>query len=201
MAKGWALFLAGLGLVLGGVAGFFFAIHMNPETADRYVLDLGSVGEWFSGLGAFAAVVTALVIADKQRRDNAEKVLLSCRLVSAIDGTELYDAKDLVIEVVSAGNRPVRLQSAKIWANPGESGYRISSAGAAGAGFPIELNYGENTDIRLEFQRAKDVCDYFQKEHGGDFSSARITVCSTLGSWELSIARQLVEWKALRANK
>ncbi len=201
MAKGWTLFIAAVGLVAGGFAGFFFAIHMNPETADRYVLDLGSVGEWFSGLGAFAAVVTALIIADKQRRDNAEKVLLTCGILSAIDGTEMHDAKDLVIEAVSAGNRPVRLKSAKIWAKPGESGHRIYSAGVSGAGFPIELNYGESLDIRLPFQRAKEVCDYFRSKHGGDFSNARITVYSTLGSWDLSIARQLIEWNALQANK
>ena len=179
----------------------YFAIHMNPETADRYVLDLGSVGEWFSGFGAFAAVITALLIADKQRRDNAEKLLLTCRISSAIDGTQMYNAQDLVIEIVSAGYRPVRLKSAKIWAKPGESGHRIYSAGVAGAGFPLELNYGETLDIRLPFRRAKEVCEYFQSKHGGDFSNARITVYSTLGSWDLSIAKQLVEWKTLQANK
>ncbi|WP_223553440.1 hypothetical protein [Pseudomonas sp. BF-R-01] len=201
MARGWTALIAILGTVAGGFAGFFFAIHMNPETADRYVLDLGSVGEWVSGIGALVAVVTAILLADQQRKDNAERLVLNCQLMTADDATAIYGARDVVVEIVSAGNRPSRIKGAKIWATPGESGHRIYYAGPAGKGFPLELNYGETLDIRLEHRRAMEVCEYFNSRHEGDFSNAKMTVFTTLGSHDIDLSSQLREWKAMQEQK
>lgn len=198
MTNGWVLSIAIASLVVGVFTGFFFAIHMNAETADRYVLYLGSVGEWVSGIGALVAVVTAVVLADKQRKDAAEHLILGCDLRIANDGTALYGELDIVVEVVSSGLRPAKIKSVKVWGTPGESGYRIFSPRSSGHSFPVELNYGDTLDIRLESQRCAQIIDFFKVKHGGDLSKARLTVSSTLASWDIDISKQLARWKLKR---
>lgn len=201
MTKGWMLLIVGIAFIAGGFAGFFFAIHMNAETADRYVLYLGSVGEWVSGIGALVAVIVAVLLADKQRKDAAERLLINCDLMIASDATAICDARDVVVEVISAGARPAKIKGVKIWGKAGESGYRIFNVGTAGQGFPIDLNHGETMDIRLQSQRCAEIFEFFEKYHRGDISKARLTVFSTLASWDVDISSQLAKWKLQRDQK
>lgn len=187
MARGWAAVIAVVGASIGGLAGFLIAIQMNPSTADRYVLSLGSVGEWFSGVGAFAAVITAIVLADNQRRENMERIVLKCELKRFVHGDPLNTAKSLVVGVVSTGNRPARLTGAKILARQGGVQWMAFHSGEKGRGFPVDLNYGEETDIWIGAGEIKDLIESFD----GDFSNTKMTVTSTLMSWEIDISEKL----------
>ncbi len=196
MAKGWAALIAVIGMSVGVLAGFLTAIQMNPGTADRYVLSLGSVGEWVSGVGALAAVVVAIVLADKQRQENMERIVLKCDLQRFRNDGAGSVAKSLVVDAVSSGNRPARLTGAKILDRKGNICWTGHHAGEAGKGFPIELNYGEKTEIWIGAVDVKDVIEHFD----GDFSSAKMIVTSTLASWEINISEHLKQLQFYRDN-
>lgn len=196
MAKGWAALIALIGMSIGCLAGFLIAIQMNPGTADRYVLSLGSVGEWVSGVGALAAVVAAFVLADMQRRENMERLVLKCDLKRFRNDGACSVAKSLVVDIVSIGNRPARLTGAKILDRQGRICWTGYHAGETGKGFPIELNYGEQIDIWIGGVDVKDVIDHFED----DFSNAKMIVTTTLVSWDINISGKLKQLQFDRAN-
>lgn len=196
MAKGWVAFLS-VFCVAGGVsAGFLAGIQVNPNTADRYVLNLGSVGEWFSGFGALAAVVTAIALAEKQRRDNSERIELSPEVRQLPSGAEINRSKSLAVDVVSVGNRPARLTGAKILCSDGTIRWRGFCCGPEGKGFPVNLNYGENTQVWIASGEVKDFLETFD----GDFSGTKMIITTTLKSWNVDISEKLKQLKLERDN-
>ncbi|WP_313003474.1 hypothetical protein [Pseudomonas sp.] len=196
MAKGWAVFVGAIGVSVGFLAGFLSAIRMNPATADRYVLSLGSVGEWVSGIGALAAVVTAVVIAEKQRRENMEQISFTPSLKRLVNVSPMSSERSLVVDVVSTGNRPARIIGAKILNPSGKSCWVSNHAGESGKKFPIDLNYGEGLDIWIESLDVRSVLESFDD----GCSKAKMVVNTTLGSWDVDVSQQLAILKKERNN-
>lgn len=186
--------------VISGLFGLTAGINFNPASTVKFVPNWGSVGDWVSGIGALLAVVVAVRLADMQRKDNAEKVNLKCQIKPADNASMIFGGKDLVVELISSGNRPVRVSGATIGAKGKESGWKAYMAGPTGQGFPINLNYGEGTEIRLSFRDVTVVLDHFNSEYQGDLTKAQVTVFSTLGHWELDVSAELSELKMLRGK-
>lgn len=184
--------------VLGGLLGLTAGVNLNPNVTVSFVPNWGSLGDWVSGVGALLAVVVAIWLADTQRKDNAEKLTLRCGIKPASDGTMIFGGRDLVVELISSGNRPVRVSGAQIGAKGKIGGWKAYMAGPTGRGFPFTLNYGEGEEIRLSFRDVSDVLDHFSAEYHGDLSKAKATVFSTLGHWEVDISKTLSELKTIR---
>ncbi|MBV4477871.1 Asp23/Gls24 family envelope stress response protein [Pseudomonas botevensis] len=187
-----------IAFVLGGLFGLTAGINLNPDATVRFVPNWGSVGDWVSGVGALLAVVVAIWLADTQRKDNAEKLNLKCAVKPVSDASMIFGGKDLVVELISSGNRPVRVSGAQIGAKGKEGGWTAHMAGPTGKGFPFTLNYGEHEEIRLSFRDVSDVLEHFNSQHNGNLSNARARVFSTLGHWEVDVSDTLLELKKLR---
>jgi hypothetical protein len=192
-------FLIAIGLLIafifGGLFGLTAGINLNPESTVQYVPNWGSVGDWVSGIGAFLAVIVAIWLADTQRKDNAERLKLTGTIGPSNNGSAMFGGVDLVIDIVSSGNRPVNLSGARIGVANFNSGWNAYMTGSTGKGFPVLLNYGESTQIRLSQGDMKMVFKYFDDKHQGDLSKAQITVFSTLGHWQLDLSDLLVQLK------
>lgn len=192
-------FLIAIGLpiafIFGGLFGLTAGVYLNPDSTVQYVPNWGSVGDWVSGIGAFVAVIVAVWLADTQRKDNAERLKLNGAIQPSNNGSALFGGVDLVIDVVSSGNRPVNLSGARIGVKNFDSGWNAYMAGSTGKGFPVLLNYGESTQIRLSQGDAKAVFRHFDNNHQGDLSKAQITVFSTLGHWQLDLSDLLAQLK------
>lgn len=184
--------------VLGCLLGLTAGVNLNPNATVSFVPNWGSLGDWVSGVGALLAVVVAVWLADTQRKDNAEKLTLKCGIKPAADGSSIFGGCDLVVELISSGNRPVRVSGAQIGAKGKAGGWKAYMAGPTGRGFPFTLNYGDGEEIRLSFRDVSDVLDHFSTEHQGDLSKAQATVFSTLGHWEIDISATLSELKTIR---
>lgn len=197
------LVLGGMALafLLGGFLGLTVGINLNPQSTVQFVPDWGSVGDWVSGLGALLAVVVAIWLADVQRKENAEKLQLRCEIKPAADGSSIFGGKDLVVELISSGNRPVRVSGARIGAKKSPKGWTAYMAGPTGRGFPFTLNYGESEEIRLSYSDVTDVLRFFDANHDGDLSIAQAVVFSTLGHWELDVSAILSELKRYREKQ
>ncbi|AQY67430.1 hypothetical protein [Pseudomonas veronii] len=187
--------------VLGCLLGLTAGVNLNPNATVSFVPNWGSLGDWVSGVGALLAVVVAVWLADTQRKDNAEKLTLKCGVKPANDGSMIFGGRDLVVELISSGSRPVRVSGAKIGAKGKAGGWKAYMAGPTGKGFPFTLNYGEGEEIRLSFRDVSDVLDHFSAEYQGDLSKAQATVFSTLGHWEVDISTTLSELKMLREKQ
>jgi hypothetical protein len=136
-----------------------------------------------------------------QRKDNAEKMNLKCKIKPSDNASMIFGGKDLVVELISSGNRPVRVSGAKIGAKGKEGGWKAYMAGPTGQGFPFSLNYGDGTEIRLSYRDVTAVLDHFNSEYQGDLTRAQVTVFSTLGHWELDVSAELSEIKMHRERE
>ena len=185
-------------LVLGGLLGLTAGINLNPNASVKFVPNWGSLGDWVSGVGALLAVVVAVWLAETQRKDNAEKLVLKCGIKPAANASALFGGRDLFVEMVSSGNRPVKVSGVQIGAKGESGGWKAYGAGPTGRGFPFILNYGDSEEIRMSFRDVSDVLEHFNVKSQGDLSKAQATVFSTLGHWEIDISKSLSEIKALR---
>ncbi|AHL77629.1 hypothetical protein CH92_09565 [Stutzerimonas stutzeri] len=77
----------------GVVVSLSVSAEKNPAGTLRSVM--GSAGDWVSGLGALAAAVIAVYLADKQRRDNSVKM----------DINQYYNSDAFVIDLISSGEK------------------------------------------------------------------------------------------------
>lgn len=190
--------LVGLAFLLGLSFGLG---ESNASFVNEVVPVLSMIGGWVSGIGALAAVLTTLWLADKQRRENAEKLELRCEIKPAVGGTSLWGGKDLVVEFICSGTRPVRVSGARIGARKSSKGWIAYMSGPTGKGFPFTLNYGESEEIRLSYRDITDVLSYFDANHNGDLSIAQAVVFSTLGHWELDVSSVLSQLKHYREKQ
>ncbi len=85
----WAFLLVVFTIVIGFVflLGLSFGLSNNH---DKFITEtvpvLSMLGGWVAGIGALAAVLTTLWLADKQRRDDVESLQVQVRSAIAMNG-------------------------------------------------------------------------------------------------------------------
>ncbi len=173
------LSLSASGVVLGFAAGFALAIQMNPETADRYVLNLGSLGEWASAIASAAAVLTALWLAWKQRRDSEEKILL--KQYSTRDGYWL--------SLVSSGGRTATVLEVFLTSKRGEQTIALSRPPLVQSGdLPRQMQYGDTYTITADASEYGRIATEWAQAHpGSSIPLLYVVVVTSLGSFEQEI--------------
>jgi len=123
----------------GVVVSLSVSAEKNPVGTLRSAM--GSAGDWVSGLGALAAAVIAVYLADKQRRDNSVKM----------DINQYYNNDAFVIDLISSGEkdavvrgifiRDVRLKKQIIISRPPFVGPKI---------LPKRFEYGDVERITID---------------------------------------------------
>lgn len=128
--------------LVSAVLGLTLGINMNAESTTKYVLDLGSLGDWVAGIGAFFAVGVALWQSYVQRREDVEDLT-----IDQAQGNERWR-----ISVVSRGKRPVRVLWIGFYSKKIDTILPIKSFIFHGdsASLPQTLSYAENIDFLVQ---------------------------------------------------
>ncbi|EKY4111163.1 hypothetical protein ACYTSK_21895 [Pseudomonas aeruginosa] len=95
-----------IAVVLGFPALFFagvvtaLTVAAEKDPVDTLITALGSVGDWVSGLGALAAAIIAICLADKQRRDNSARMEIN----------QHFTEDNFTIDLISVGEKPATVR-------------------------------------------------------------------------------------------
>lgn len=147
--------------VIGFVFAFFAGIYIGLVSSSQvkpaeFVSEvIGSVGDWVSGLGALAAAVIAIYLADRQRKESLPELNIN----------QHADHKGISIDVVSVGGRGVSILG--IYLRSQKLDRRSSLADRDE--FPKRLEFGEMhslfigthmcDSIRYHFSGNSDRCE------------------------------------------
>ncbi|MGY2338004.1 hypothetical protein ACW9HW_02010 [Pseudomonas sp. SDO5532_S415] len=178
MTKGWVGLLVVVSSLVGLVVGFAFAIRLNPQTADVYLLNLGSVGDWVSGVGALSAVFVTLWLNDKQRKENTERIKVE--QVSREEG--------LLISVISSGNRPSLVTGLYIGHKNSEEKLHLSKSNFLKEKFPIgRIDFGELISVLVLDKFDLQIAQEAEKRFGKKFDDLLLIVTTSLGRFSFPL--------------
>ena len=125
-------FLFLLGVALGtSISGGGFRESLLPI--------LNVTGTWISGIGALGAVIVALWLAEKQRRNDREEIKIEFEFVVVAGNSKEY----LMISAVSVGNRPSELNSVTIYSEKASTRLYVSEFQKRSTELPVNLGYGK----------------------------------------------------------
>lgn len=178
MKKLWMCVFIAISLLAGIAIGFAAAIQINPQTADIYLLNLGSVGDWVSGVGALAAVFVTLWLNDKQRRENTEKITVE--QVSRQEG--------LLIKIISAGNRPSLVTGLYIGEKNSEKRLNLSTSKFIEKRFPIgRIDFGELISVLVLDKFDLEIAQDADQRFNGNFGGLLLVVTTSLGRFRFPL--------------
>jgi|GEM_PF-2909296 len=189
MTKGWVGLLVAISLLVGLVVGFAFAIQLNPQTADVYLLNLGSVGDWVSGVGALTAVFVTLWLSDKQRKENTERIKVE--QVSRDEG--------LLISVISSGNRPSFVTGLYIGHKGSEEKIHLSKSSLLKDRFPVgRIDFGELISVLVLDKFRLQIAQEAERRFGGEFDGILLVITTSLGRFSFPLDSVYVSYMRLR---
>ncbi|MWV17548.1 hypothetical protein F3I16_16015 [Pseudomonas sp. L-22-4S-12] len=165
------LMVAGLSFVLGAAAGTGISFE---QFKTLLVPLLDAAGGWVSGIGALAAVVTSLWLADRQRREDVEHLDVLPQL-SIIPGLGWM----ISIHVVSDGRRPATVTSIVIGSKHATVELHLLSFYHKNKDLPASLQYGESLDLIGAISLRAELVDYVAKYCGGKFDGLVVRVRTT----------------------
>lgn len=178
MTKAWVSVLVALSVLAGFAMGFAVAIKINPETADLYLLNLGSVGDWVSGIGALAAVLVTLWLSDKQRKENTERITVE--QVSREEG--------LLIKIISSGNRPSFVTGLYIGEKSSEKKLNLSTGEFLEKRFPIgRIDFGELISVLVLDKFDLKIAQEVERKFNGNFGSLLLVITTSLGRFRFPL--------------
>lgn len=128
----WIVITAGF-VLAAGMLGLTLGINLSPDSTVRYVWDWGVAGGWFSGLGAMAAAIVAVV----QSHRNSSNERIRPKLIESIA------EKAWSLRLVSEGLIPVTILGAEIILGQHRYQLPISLGNPASLRFPIRLERGD----------------------------------------------------------
>ncbi|WP_156320458.1 hypothetical protein [Pseudomonas lini] len=138
----------------GVTVALMFTADANP--ADTLKTLFGSVGDWVSGLGAFAAAAIAVYLADKQRKDGLPKIKVEQ------DATPYA----IHIDVISTGDRSILLMGVFLRSKKRGKRARLLADGV----LPKRLEFGDVHNISIDIFQMRRV----SSEISGDEDMAEL---------------------------
>ncbi|MQU08603.1 hypothetical protein [Pseudomonas helleri] len=167
-------FLLGLSFGLGSSHGKFIA-----ET----VPVLSMLGGWVSGIGALAAVLTTLWLADKQRREDVEslRVTINMSLIS-------HDAPWFItVQAVADGKRPSTIRGLTFTSPHARSAIHVTGFMDFGNQLPIQLSYGEKADFHLDYGIEMELRDFVDRHCKGKSAGLKVVISTNLNSFSAKV--------------
>lgn len=186
----WLSLICVVAVVAGFTGGFALAIHMNPDTADRYLLNLGSLGDWVSGIGALLAVVVTLWLAHRQGLEDTESLKVSAEMIM----TPGYGAPiiSLQLSAVSNGKRPATLTAFVFSSDHSENFLAITGFANVSQAFPMTLQYGQKGTAWIAIEQLVGILNYIEKECAGQFDGLHVYANTTLGNFQGVINQNVI---------
>ncbi|WP_347883264.1 hypothetical protein [Pseudomonas aestiva] len=154
---------------------------MNPETADRYLLNLGSLGDWVSGIGALLAVVVTLWLAHRQSLEDTESLKVQARMVVTIEMGQ--PCTWLELSAVSNGKRPATVTAFGFTSKHSEDFLGFYGYATVSQPFPMMLQYGQKGSGLLTTSALKKLQEYIEKDCGNRRDGLEVFANTTLGNF------------------
>ena len=154
-----------------------FAADVHP--ADSIKAVIGSVGDWVSGLGALCASLTAIYLAERQRREGLPKIKVE----------QSADPHGIYFDIVSAGDRSVLLTGAFL-----RSRSRGTRAQLAGRDvFPKRLDFADVLKIELDsIQCRKASIEVCGEEDHPDLAGLEVVIETSMGPHVFEASHEII---------
>lgn len=188
----WALSL----VVLAIIVGFAFLLGLSFGLGDSHakfiaetVPVLSMLGGWVSGIGALAAVLTTLWLADKQRREDVENLRVSVR--RAITDTA-EGGWFIAVRITSDGKRPVKVTSLSVHSPHANKYLHVARFCLGSDPLPASMTYGDSISLHLTPGFDREINEFVHRHCRGRAEDLKFVVSTTLHEFSGSIHKNLL---------
>jgi len=178
--------LVGLAFLLGLSFGLG---KSNASFVNEVVPVLSMLGGWVSGIGALAAVITTLWLADKQRREDVENIRVSVRSAIADTGEGGWF---IAVNLTSDGKRPVRVISLSVHSPYANRYFQFTHFAWGGDSLPVSMSYGDSASLYLPYGADQQIAEFVRDHCGGRMKGLKFVVATTLREFEGPIHKNLL---------
>lgn len=190
----WVYILYGCGLLL--IAGVFLALGAAIGAANSYdqfrslvIPLLSMLGSWVAGIGALSAVFVSLWMADRQRREDTENLMVRPGVCLITNENDWF----VNVEVVSNGRRPSVVHSLKICSPHSKMFMQIIDFYHQSAQLPARLEYGEGLSFILTQRNKAQIKEYIDEHCDGRNEGLEVVVSTSLSTFKAPFDGNL-EW-------
>ncbi|MCT8165643.1 MULTISPECIES: hypothetical protein [unclassified Pseudomonas] len=173
-------FLLGLSFGLSGSSAPF---------VNEAVPVLSMLGGWVSGIGALAAVITTLWLADKQRREDVENIRVSVRSAIADTGEGGWF---IAVNLTSDGRRPVKVISLSVHSPFAKNYIQFTQFWWGSDSLPVSMSYGDNASLHLPPGTDRQIAKFVHDHCQGRVKGLKFVVGTTLREFEGAIHKNLL---------
>lgn len=193
---GWFLIIGGcLVLMLTGLSffvGVAFGVSANYlQFSALYLPLLSTAGNWVAGIGAFGAVATSLWLADRQRREDVQSLVIT--LKHAFVGALHLEGPFLSIDIVSEGRRPATVTGVAILSKHASTKLQIVQFHHASDRFPASLQYGDSLGLLCLRDFHIEISSFLDRFCGGRTDGLELSVSTTLRRFKVPIEASVLE--------
>ncbi|KRP59080.1 hypothetical protein [Pseudomonas trivialis] len=188
----WAFLL----LVFITVIGFVFLLGLSfglSNNRDKFITEtvpvLSMLGGWVAGIGALAAVLTTLWLADKQRREDVESLRVSVRSAITNTGEEGWF---IALGITSDGKRPVKVTGVSVQSPHARNYLHIHQFWLGSHPLPAAMTYGDSISLHLTPGFDRQINRYVEQYCRGNASGLKFVVSTTLHEFNASIDKNML---------
>jgi len=176
--------------VLSFVIGVSFGVTFDQGSlTDVLIPSLSAMGSWVAGLGALAAVLTSLWLAEQQRKISGESL------------TNFFDVfvfppdmtGRLAIKVTSTGNKPSNLNSLSIHSKDSDVAMMVAQLDLTGNQLPMQLAYGQQGIYVLPINTEDSINDYVQERCSGSYANLELSVNTSINSFSVPFNSKVIK--------
>lgn len=189
---GWSFLL----VVLTTVVGFAFLLGLSfglGNSHGKFIAEtvpvLSMLGGWVSGIGALAAVLTTLWLADKQRRDDVESLRVSVRSAIANTGEGGWF---IAVKVTSDGKRPVKVTSLSVHSPYAKKYMHVARFWLGSDPLPASMTYGDSISLHLTPGFDGELNEFVNKHCHGKTAGLKFVVNTSLHEFSGAIHKNLL---------
>lgn len=175
---------------LSFVIGVSFGVTFEQKTFTDLVIPVLSVmGNWVAGLGALAAVFTSLWLADKQRKNDCEKLqTIFGVFVSPPDLTPR-----LMVRATSIGNKPSNINSITIYSKDAKVAMTVAELDRQGNQLPMPLSYGQKGMYILPLGIESHINSYVKEHCAGSYKNLVASVNTSLNEFKIPFNEKVIQ--------
>lgn len=184
----WAFLLVVLATIIGlaFLLGLSFGLSNNH---DKFISEtvpvLSMLGGWVAGIGALAAVLTTLWLADKQRREDVESLRVTINM-SLIHPDQPWF---ITVQAVADGKRPATIRGLTFTSPHASSAFHVTGFMAFGNQMPTQLSYGEKADFHLDYGIERQLRGFVDEHCKGKSAGLKVVISTNLNSFSAKVDR------------
>jgi len=177
-------------ILLSFALGTAFGSSVTHSDFIQTLIPLFSMlGSWVCGLGTLGAVLAALWIAEKQRKDDTENLNISFNIMVLAGLSGEY----LTVRVVSNGKRSSNVTSIVFSSPLSTVNIMVREFHPLSHPLPINLGYGVDAAFIFSAGFEEHIANYIKHHCGGSAEGLELMVVSTIKTYKVKIDSKLID--------